>query len=68
MATFNIELTLEEMQELHVTLVVRVGELRESVHSDNDLFAQASMRQLERSRPLLYYVESVMREHNSAKA
>jgi hypothetical protein len=56
------------MQELHVTLLVRVGELREAVHSDNTPLADASMRQLERTRPLLYYIEAVLREHNTAKA
>jgi hypothetical protein len=68
MTTFNLEFTLEELQELHVTLVVRVGELRESLHSDNKRIVEISMRQLERTRPLLYYVESVLREHNTAKA
>jgi hypothetical protein len=67
MTTFNLELTLEELQELHVTLVVRVSELRESLHSDNKPIVEISMRQLERTRPLLYYVESVLREHNTAK-
>ena len=68
MTTFNLELTLEELQELHVTLVVRVSELRESLHSDNKPIVEISMRQLERTRPLLYYVESVLREHNTVKA
>ena len=67
MTTFNLELTLEELQELHVTLVVRVSELRESLHSDNKPIVEISMRQLERTRPLLYYIESVLREHNTTK-
>jgi hypothetical protein len=68
MTILTLNLTLEEMQELHVTLLVRVGELREAVHSDNTPLAEASMRQLERTRPLLYYIEAVLREHNTAKA
>lgn len=68
MTTLTLDLTLEETQELHVTLLVRSSELRESTHSDNKPFAEASMRQLERVRPLLYYVESVLREHHAAKA
>jgi hypothetical protein len=68
MTNFNLELTLEELQELHVTLVVRVGELRESLHSENKSIVEISLRQLERTRPLLYYVESVLREHNAEKA
>lgn len=66
MSTITLNLTLEEMQELHVTLLVRVGELREAVHSDNVGLAAASMRQLERTRPLLYYIESVLREQATA--
>lgn len=68
MSNVTLSLTLEEAQELHVTLLVRVGELREAVHSDNAGLAEASMRQLERTRPLLYYVESVLREHHTATA
>lgn len=66
MSNVTLNLTLEEAQELHVTLLVRVGELREAVHSVNTGLAEASMRQLERTRPLLYYVESVLREHHTA--
>lgn len=68
MSNVTLNLTLEEAQELHVTLLVRVSDLRESTHSDNEPLAQASMRQLERTRPLLYYIESVLREHHTAKA
>jgi hypothetical protein len=68
MSNITLSLTLEEAQELHVTLLVRVGELREAVHADNKPFAEASMRQLERTRPLLYYIESVLREHHAAQA
>ena len=68
MSNITLDLTLEEAQELHVTLLVRVGELREAVHADNKPLAEASMRQLERTRPLLYYIEAVLREHNTAKA
>jgi hypothetical protein len=68
MSNVTLSLTLEETQELHVTLLVRVGELREAVHADNAGLAEASMRQLERTRPLLYYIESVLREHHTAKA
>ena len=66
MKNLTLDLTLEEAQELHVTLLVRVGELREAVHSANTGLAEASMRQLERTRPLLYYIESVLREQATA--
>ena len=66
MKNLTLDLTLEEAQELHVTLLVRVGELREAIHSDNTGLAEASMRQLERTRPLLYYIESVLREQATA--
>ncbi len=68
MSNLTLSLTLEEAQELHVTLLVRVGELREAVHADNKPLAEASMRQLERTRPLLYYIESVLREHHTVHA
>lgn len=68
MQNLTLDLTLEEMQELHVTLLVRVGDLRESTHSNNAGLVEASMRQLERTRPLLYYIESVLREHHTTKA
>ena len=66
MKNLTLDLTLEEAQELHVTLLVRVGELREATHSNNVGLAEASMRQLERTRPLLYYIESVLREQATA--
>lgn len=66
MKNLTLNLTLEEAQELHVTLLVRVGELREALHSDNTGLAEASMRQLERTRPILYYIESVLREQVTA--
>ena len=62
MSNVTLNLTLEEAQELHVTLLVRVNKLREAVHADNKSLAEASLRQLERTRPLLYYIESVLRE------
>lgn len=68
MSNVTLNLTLEEAQELHVTLLVRVGELREAIHADNKPLAEASLRQLERTRPLLYYIESVLREYHTAKA
>lgn len=66
MSIVTLNLTLEEAQELHVTLLVRVGELREAVHADNKPLAEASLRQLERTRPLLYYIELVLREQATA--
>ncbi len=66
MSNVTLTLALEEAQELHVTLLVRVGELREAVHADNKPLAEASLRQLERTRPLLYYIESVLREQATA--
>ena len=61
---FNLELSLEELQELHVTLVLRKGILRDQIHHDNESIAKIATRQMERISPLLYYVESVLREYH----
>lgn len=61
---FNLELSLEELQELHVTLVLRKGILKDQVAHENEYIAKIAVRQLERISPLLYYVESTLREYH----
>ena len=65
-----LDLTTEELQELHVTLVVHLGTLRENLSAyRNDPSKEVQMgivmRQLERIRPLAYQVESMVREHHA---
>lgn len=66
----TLELTTEELQELHVTLVVHLGNLRENLsvyRNDPTKETQLGivMRQIDRIRPLAYQVESMVREHHS---
>jgi hypothetical protein len=65
--THTLEFTTEELQELHVTLVVHLGNLREnlSVYRNDptkDVQTGIVMRQIDRIRPLTYQVESMVRE------
>ena len=60
---FNLEFNLEELHELHSTLVVRKCQLQaQLIHQNKDVVSIA-LRQLERVSPMLYYVESTVKEH-----
>ena len=61
---FNLELKLEELHELHVTLTLRKFHLTAEVTHPNQDIANIALRQLERVSPLLYYVESIVKEHH----
>jgi hypothetical protein len=65
---FNIELTLEELSELHVTMFLRKTNLLEDIKHKDPKVAEISMRQLERVSPICYYIESVLREHHRKEA
>lgn len=65
--THTLELTTEELQELHVTLVVHLGTLRENLSiyrndPSKDIQTGIIMRQIDRIRPLTYQVECMVRE------
>lgn len=62
---FNIELSLEELSELHVTMFLRKELLKNEVLSKNLPVAEIATKQLERISPLCYYLEAVLREHHS---
>ena len=67
--THTLELTTEELQELHVTLVVHLGTLRENLSAyrndpAKEVQAGICMRQIDRIRPLAYQVESMVREYH----
>ena len=68
--THTLELTTEELQELHVTLVVHLGTLRENLavyrnDPTKDVQAGICMRQIDRIRPVAYQVEAMVREHHA---
>ena len=65
-----LDLTTEELQELHITLVVHLGTLRENLsvyRNDPSKEVQMGivMRQIDRIRPVVYQVESMVREHHA---
>ena len=62
---FNLEFTLEELNELHVMLTLRKAELNAQLTHTNEDIANIAMRQLERVSPMLYYVGSIVREHHN---
>lgn len=61
---FNLEFSLQELQELHVTLAEREFHLKAQIEHTNPDIAAIALRQLERVTPLLYYVGSVVHEHH----
>ena len=63
-AMFNLEFSLQELHELHVTLVVRKCQLEAQLNHKSADVAAIAMRQLERISPMLYYVSSVVTEHH----
>ena len=65
---FNLELNLEELSELHVTMCLRKELLRHEEQSPNATIAAIASRQLDRVRPVCYYLESILREYHQANA
>lgn len=69
--THTLELTTEELQELHVTLVVHLGNLRENLAVYRNTPKKETqlgivMRQIDRIRPVAYQVECMVRDHHNA--
>lgn len=62
---FNLEFNLEELHELHSTLVVRKCQLQAQLTHQNQDVVSIALRQLERVSPMLYYVESTVKEHSN---
>lgn len=66
---FNLELTLEELQEIHQTLHLRKVMLQHEGYAlKNKTSQEINTRQLERISPICYYIESVLREHHMKEA
>lgn len=71
--THTLDLTTEELQELHVTLVIHLGHLRENLAvyrntPNKETQLGIVMRQIDRIRPLAYQVECMVRDHHATKA
>jgi len=63
--TFNLEFDAVELQELHVMLVLRKVQLQAELHHKNMNVVSIALRQLERVSPMLYYIESIVKEHHA---
>ena len=63
--TFNLEFDAVELQELHVMLVLRKVQLQAVLHHKNMNVVSIALRQLERVSPMLYYIESIVKEHHA---
>jgi len=63
--TFTLEFNATELQELHVMLVLRKVQLQAELHHKNTDVAFIALRQLERVSPMLYYIESIVKEHHA---
>ena len=69
MKTVNIELTVDELAEIHLTMLSTKERLRQEIkdYANKKDIQAICMRQLERVTPICYYIESVMREQYETK-
>lgn len=63
MNTYNVELTIDEITELHVTLVLRREQLLQDQSSNNKIIQAIATRQLDRVSPMIEYFNSIVIEH-----
>jgi hypothetical protein len=63
MNAYNVELTIDEITELHVTLVLRREQLIQEQSSNNKTIQAIATKQLERVSPMLEYFNSIVIEH-----
>jgi hypothetical protein len=68
MNTYNIELQIDEIGELHVTLCLRVAELEHETASPNRVIAEIAERQLRRVLPMRDYFQSIMIDYHQNSA
>jgi hypothetical protein len=68
MSAYTLELTIEEITELHVTLVLRREQLIQEQSSENKVVQAIATRQLERILPMIEYFNSIVVEHYQATA
>jgi hypothetical protein len=64
----TLELTIDEITELHVTLVLRKEQLIQEQSSENKVIQAIATKQLERVVPMVEYFNSIVVEHYQAKA
>jgi hypothetical protein len=62
---YNVELSLDEIAELHVTLCLRVDQLVHDRDSKNRVISEIADRQLSRVLPMRDYFGTIMREYHS---
>ena len=68
MSAYTLELTIDEITELHVTLVLRREQLIQEQSSENKVVQAIATRQLERILPMIEYFNSIVVEHYQATA
>jgi len=68
MNAYTLELTIDEITELHVTLVLRREQLIQEQSSENKVIQAIATKQLERVMPMVEYFNSIVIEHYQATA
>jgi len=68
MSAYTLELTIDEITELHVTLVLRREQLIQEQSSENKVVQAIATRQLERVSPMIEYFNSIVVDHYQATA
>ena len=68
MSAYTLELTIDEITELHVTLVLRREQLIQEQSSENKVIQAIVAKQLERISPMVEYFNSIVVEHYQATA
>jgi hypothetical protein len=65
MKTVNLNLSVEQLGELHVSLAVRLIELEKDVNHKNETIRRIVKRQLDRVTPIYQQVEKLFISHYS---
>ena len=60
MKTVNLNLSIDQLNELHVSLAVRLIELEKDLHHKNSNIRSIVKRQLERVTPIYQQVEKLV--------
>lgn len=68
MNDYTVELTIEEITELHVTLVLRREQLLQDQSNSNKIIQAIATKQLERISPMIEYFNSIVIEHYQTAA
>jgi len=68
MSAYTLELTIDEITELHVTLILRKEQLIHEQSSENKVIQAIATRQLERVSPMIEYFNSIVVDYYQATA